>query len=166
MARSVAYYRTKAGKFKKKLQNGKRAIGGSAPSTSTAHCDMTPAKAPQDLKAPSNAELDTAQCAAAAAPPSDRPREPAHVPDFVHAPDDANASAGAILEAAQSVVETPPQFNARLVAYVRTVAGLIEGRSVSRKEIVLMLARVVRQHRMARERRMDYVLCYLNERPP
>jgi hypothetical protein len=64
-------------------------------------------------------------------------------------------------------LEAPaPHFNATLIAYVRTVVSLIEGRAVSREEIVRMLARVVRQHRMARERRMDYVVRYLNERPP
>ena len=62
--------------------------------------------------------------------------------------------------------EPAPHFNATLVAYVRTVVSLIEGRAVSREEIVRMLFRVVRQQRMARERRRDYVLRYLNERPP
>lgn len=64
-------------------------------------------------------------------------------------------------------IEGPaPHFNATIVTYVRTVVSLIEGRAVSREEIVRMLVRVVRQHRMARERRRDYVVRYLNERPP
>jgi hypothetical protein len=53
------------------------------------------------------------------------------------------------------------QFAVEVVRYVGMVTSLIEGRRVSEEEIREMLARAVRQHRMARRRRIDYVLHYL-----
>lgn len=59
-----------------------------------------------------------------------------------------------------------PEFEAGMVAYVRMVVSLIEGRRVSRDEIVNMLARALRQHSMARRRRIDYVVGYVRGNPP
>ena len=58
------------------------------------------------------------------------------------------------------------RFDAGMVCYVRMVTSLIEGRRVSRDEILQMLARAVRQHSMARGRRIDYVLRYLMKNAP
>ena len=52
-------------------------------------------------------------------------------------------------------------FKADIVRYLALVVSLIESRRVSEREIHKMLARAVRQHRMARRRRIDYVLHYL-----
>jgi hypothetical protein len=52
-------------------------------------------------------------------------------------------------------------FDAVIVRYLAMMVSLIEGRRVSEGEIRGMLARAVRQHRMARRRRIDYVLHYL-----
>ncbi len=60
----------------------------------------------------------------------------------------------------------PLEFHAAIVAYVRLTTRLIDGRWVSREEIIEMLARAGRQRSMGRERRIDYVVRYLNERPP
>jgi hypothetical protein len=57
-------------------------------------------------------------------------------------------------------------FTEGIVDYVRMVTSLIEGRPVSREEILQMLKRVVRQHSLARERRIDYILRTLKEKPP
>lgn len=55
------------------------------------------------------------------------------------------------------------RFDADIVRYVRMVVSLIEGRQVSEREIRKMLVRAVRQHRMARRCRMEYVLsCFQN----
>ena len=58
------------------------------------------------------------------------------------------------------------RFDAHMVCYVRMVTSLIEGRRVSMDEILEMLARAVRQHSMARGRRIDYVLQYLKKNAP
>jgi hypothetical protein len=91
--RSVAYYRTKHGKQKKKLQNGKRGRG---------------------------------------AGPRQRPGE------------------------GQGM-----HYDADIVRYLAMVVSQIERRRVSEREIRKMLARAVRQHSIARRRRIDYVLHYL-----
>ena len=51
-----------------------------------------------------------------------------------------------------------------ILKHVRVVLSLIEGRRVGLDEIVRMLARNRRQHRMARERRLDYVVRQMNAR--
>jgi len=51
--------------------------------------------------------------------------------------------------------------DAALVVYVAMVVSLIEGRRVGEEEIRELWARAVRQHRMARRRRIDYVLNYV-----
>ena len=53
-----------------------------------------------------------------------------------------------------------------IVEYVRMVTSLIERRPVTCAEVVAMLRRVVRQHRMVRTRRMDQTLAWLHEHPP
>lgn len=45
-----------------------------------------------------------------------------------------------------------------IVRYVQIVTSLVEGRQVSKAEILRMLVRAVRQHSMAHRRRRDYVL--------
>jgi hypothetical protein len=58
------------------------------------------------------------------------------------------------------------EFRAGMVGYVAMVASLIEGRRVSEEEILQMLVRVMRQHSMARRRRMDYVVAQLHKHGP
>jgi hypothetical protein len=53
-----------------------------------------------------------------------------------------------------------------ILEYVRVVVGLIEGRKVRLGEVVEMLERTVRQHRMVRTRRIDQGVAWLNEQPP
>lgn len=60
----------------------------------------------------------------------------------------------------------PSEFAAGLMEYLAVAVSLIEGRRVSREEIVEMLHRVMRQRSFARERRIDYVVRTLKERPP
>lgn len=107
LQRSEEYYGTKEGKFKKKMQNGKRAKN--------------------------KAKLDSGN------PPK---------------------------EARQDLALDGCRFDAGMVRYVRMVTSLIEGRRVSMDEILQMLARAVRQHSMARGRRIDYVLRYLTKDAP
>ena len=59
-----------------------------------------------------------------------------------------------------------PELPARMVSYVAMVASLIEGRRVSQEEIVRMWLRAMRQHSMARRRRIDYVVAQLNQYGP
>ena len=53
-----------------------------------------------------------------------------------------------------------------ILRHVRVAVSLIEGRPVARQEILEMLARVLRQHRMVRRRRIDQAVDWLNANPP
>jgi hypothetical protein len=53
-----------------------------------------------------------------------------------------------------------------LVQYVQRVVSGIEGRPVSREEILAMLAKEKSQHSMVRQRRVDQIIRALHERPP
>lgn len=55
---------------------------------------------------------------------------------------------------------------APIVQYVQMVTSLLEGRPVSSAEVAQMLARVLRQHRMVRARRIDQIIAWLHEAPP
>ncbi len=52
----------------------------------------------------------------------------------------------------------------KIVKYVRLLVRLIEGRPVSLEEVLEMLARNRRQHRISRERRLDYIVRQMNDR--
>jgi hypothetical protein len=58
------------------------------------------------------------------------------------------------------------EFYAGIVSYVAMVASLLEGRRVSEAEILQRLVRAMRQHSMARRRRMDYVVAQLQKHGP
>ena len=58
------------------------------------------------------------------------------------------------------------EVHADMVRYVAMVASLIEGRRVSAAEMLERLARAMRQHSMARRRRMDYVVAQLQKHGP
>jgi hypothetical protein len=53
-----------------------------------------------------------------------------------------------------------------MVEHVRMVSSWIEGRWVSRKEILTMLAKVLRQHTICRRRKIDQAVAWLKEHPP
>ena len=57
-------------------------------------------------------------------------------------------------------------FDVGMVLYLVMATSLIEGWLVSQEEIVEMLSRTMRQHSMARQRRVDYIVCHLHENPP
>jgi len=62
-----------------------------------------------------------------------------------------------------AVVGPPPEA---VIEHVRVVVSLIERRSVSRPEILQMLARVLRQQGMGRRRKIDQTVAWLKEHPP
>jgi hypothetical protein len=59
----------------------------------------------------------------------------------------------------------PPGLRAFL-QYVCVMVGLIEGRPVALGEVMEMLERTRRQHRMVRTRRIDQGVAWLHEQPP
>ena len=53
-----------------------------------------------------------------------------------------------------------------MLEHVQMVCSLIEGRRISRREILEMLERVLRQHSMCRRTKIDQTVAWLNEHPP
>jgi hypothetical protein len=53
-----------------------------------------------------------------------------------------------------------------ILDYVCVLTSLIEGRQVQLSEVIEMLQRTVRQHRMVRTRRIDQGVAWLHEQPP
>lgn len=68
--------------------------------------------------------------------------------------------------AARDLTADEHRFDAGMVRYLCMVTSLIEGRRVSRMEILAMLARAVRQRSMVHRRKIDYVLQYWHQRSP
>ena len=58
------------------------------------------------------------------------------------------------------------QWVGALVEHVRVVSSLIEGRRVSRSEILRMFVRVLRQHTIGRRSRIDHIVWWLKANPP
>jgi hypothetical protein len=46
------------------------------------------------------------------------------------------------------------------------IASVIEGRTIRRDELIASLQKRMRQHRIGRSPRREYVLRYLNQHPP
>lgn len=53
-----------------------------------------------------------------------------------------------------------------LVEHVRMVVSLLEGRPVSHRQVRALLAKVLRQHRIPRRRKIDHTVAWLNKGPP
>jgi hypothetical protein len=60
----------------------------------------------------------------------------------------------------------PSPWPRPMVDYLCMAVGLIERRRVSLTEVLEMLARTVRQHRIARSRRIEQTVASLHEQPP
>ena len=64
------------------------------------------------------------------------------------------------------VDELPSAWPRPMLPYLQMVISFIEGRPVSRTEVVAMLLRALRQHRMAHTRRIDQTVGWLHAEPP
>ena len=53
-----------------------------------------------------------------------------------------------------------------IVDHVRMVVSLIEGRPISRRQVLAMVAKVLRQHTMCRIRQIDHAVAWLKKQPP
>ena len=53
-----------------------------------------------------------------------------------------------------------------ILQYVRMVVRLMEGRRITRRQVLLMLAKILRQHTLTRRRKIDHAVLWLKKRPP
>ena len=70
------------------------------------------------------------------------------------------------LHLAGFVLDEATLVNSRILPYVRMVANVLEGRTISHGELLTALRRSMRQRSMGRLLRREYVLRYLNQHPP
>lgn len=64
------------------------------------------------------------------------------------------------------VAQAPNRWAEPLVEHVRVVSSLIEGRQVSRDEVLEMLGEIWRQRRMVQVRKVDHIVAQLHQEPP
>lgn len=64
------------------------------------------------------------------------------------------------------VLDESSVANSPLLPYARMLVSLIEGVRVSLQQLRDWLCQALRQHSIARRRRSDYVLAFLNQHPP
>ena len=63
-------------------------------------------------------------------------------------------------------LEESTLVNSRVLPYVRMVVSVLEGRTISREELIAALRTRIRQRSIGRLSRREYVLHYLNQHPP
>jgi hypothetical protein len=64
------------------------------------------------------------------------------------------------------VLDEPTLANSRILPYVQMVASVIEGRTISREELIAALRKSMRQRSIHRLPHREYILRYLNQHPP
>ena len=154
-ARSREYYRTHSGKRKKKRLNGKRSRFSNV--------------SPRNISTPT---LPTPLGQSLLNEPSDTPSV-----NSLNAQTVSKSVLGAVSELAAPLenmglslegllLNERTLVNSRILPYVRMISSVIEGRSVSRDELIGALRKRMRQHRIGRWPRREYVLSYLNQHPP
>jgi hypothetical protein len=109
-----------------------------------------------------NARRCRRSAAAAPPPPTDAPPPP----------DPAPEQAGESLPVKEElrledvVLDAKSMRNSPMLPYVRMLVNLIEGIRLRCEELVELLIQALRQHSIAFQRRIDYVLRFLHQHPP
>ena len=135
--RSTAYYRTAAGKTKKKRLNGRRQGRQAAqPQATSPHPQAGTRQADHS-------------CAAVPALPTSEP-----------------LPAAAELQGENVVLDEASVANSPMLPYVRMVVSLIEGVEFTCREVVHLLRQTLRQHSIGAGRGVDYLLGFLHRHPP
>jgi len=146
--RSVAYYRGEQGKKYRREQNGNRQRTGMRPAADRAPIPSSPSEPPNSPPAPDS--------------PADSPRASLPPPES-----DPSAVSEAPPPSAGSPATDPVcPWPVPLVAHVRMVVSLIEGRPVNGRQIRQMLAQVLRQHSIGQRRPLDHIVAWLHKEPP
>jgi len=167
-ARSRKHGQTDKGRAnKKKLNTAARIKDGQAALTDIALTDI--------------ALTDTASSNPASRAPleqSSQPRTDSPGADFLETTADAATVASLsvdpspamrehlVLQLEGFALDEPTLVNSRILPYVRMVASLLEGRTISREELLAALRKRMRQRSIGRAPRREYVLRYLHQHPP
>jgi len=156
--RSSAYYRTSAGKAKKRRLNANRR----GPShRAEAEKAIEPSSVPiRESNGSDAATLDAPRTGIPSPEELNPVVRPSNEPPF-HA-----LSASIEIRIGGVVLDTVTLSNSRLLSYVRMLAQLIDGVDLSRDQMIDVLRHAMRQHSIANRRSVDYVLGFLHRHPP
>lgn len=150
--RSTAYYRTDAGKAKKKRLNNRRPGKPAAgrPSPTDAALPQTTSDAQADHGRPSD---DGARPCCARCPVPTPPRNDA-------------LPVTPVLRLEGVVLDEASLASSPMLPHVRMLIGLIEGVELSCSEVVRWLRQALRQHRIGVFHGSDYLRGFLHRHPP
>lgn len=146
--RSTAYYRTAAGKAKKKRLNARRQSRQAPPAAELQSGDDPQAMSP----APQTDHCRPRLRLGARAVPAPHVNEP--------------FPAAAELQREDVVLDEASVASSPMLPYVRMVVSLIEGVEFTCREVVHLLRRTLRQHSIGAGRGVDYLLGFLHRHPP
>lgn len=164
--RSRDHYRTDSAKRKKKRLNGQRCklgndTGNSALSDAhsmSASLEQAPAQEPAGALGMRSAGVNCSgvESASESVASGATGKTPAEI-----------ATAEIVgLPLAGFVLDERALVNSSILPYARMVASMIEGRTISREELLAVLRKRMRQHSIGRLSRREYVLRYLIFHPP
>jgi len=187
-ARSRKHNQTDEGRAnKKKLNTAARIKAGQAASRGTVPSDTAPSDtAPSDTAPSDTVPSDTAPSDTAPPTPVEQahrsPVEQAHrltadspsadisdaatVDEFPSVDPSPAMWEHLALHLDGFVLDEPTLVNSRILPYVQMVASVLEGRTISRVELLTALRKSLRQRSIGRLPRREYVLRYLNGHPP
>lgn len=77
-----------------------------------------------------------------------------------------SARAAAPKKTSGATISAPPSLPPALARHIRLVVSFLEGRWLTWQEMGDLIAKIVRQHRLGRQRRIDYAVARLNKGPP
>lgn len=176
--RVAAYYKTESGWKKKKALNSKRSKHAPKPNATEEQGKQTkspePAEPGTSCESEPETRADLEESDTRAVRPVQNPSIEAGTGAEGAGPAEEGTKSLPKAPAAEHEAERggrvlehgPIQFDAGMVKYVQLVTSLIEGRQVSRDEILQMLGRVMRQRSLDPERRVPYCVRRRNEKPP
>jgi len=161
-ARSRKRYQTPDGKKNKKRHNGKRSkYAREAGDTSSSDVDAPSSCAEQrPLEEPSGAPGVNLSGTESVSDPA----APHKIGEALR--ENAPRSEHPTLPWEGLLLGESTLVNSGILPYVRMVASLIEGRTISREELIAALRKSLRQRSFDRWPRREYVLRYLHEHPP
>ena len=156
--RSKKHYRTDRGRKHKKRLNGKR---------STAD-DGIENRAPADAVSPDTVAADEntspPDASSALEPPSQPTSDLTHPPTQAAPQEAPNEAVKLTLEG--FTLDEVTLVNSSVLSYLAMVASVIEGRVISREELLRVLRRSMRQRSFDRLPHREYVLRFLDQHPP
>ncbi|MGV0976407.1 MAG: hypothetical protein ACOYBO_10805 [Azonexus sp.] len=159
-ARSKKHYQTEQGWWNKKLLNGKRSAAARDAERRVSPAAAVSRTTPADVETASSAASSTGEPLCPPSPPP--PLSDPAAPEALEEAPDPNVQ----LTLEGFTLDEVLLVNSAMLPYLAEVASLLEGRTIGREELLQTLRKRMRQRSFDRLPRREYVLRFLNQRPP